>query len=181
MIRVIPLFLCAVLLVAFQLFAEDPVIHSPSLRGGSTVTVPALDQLAADWMDTQMLCNRPSVYNYWGGLKTTGNLTAFEFLTFPPYAQSGSSGEFAVDGEPLAATGSRWYPYQVVRRAVRDGMALESSIRLPFEQRGILCRVLIHNSDAVPRHLKTEASVPRQSTSLPGSRVEQLGEPASSR
>jgi hypothetical protein len=118
------------------------------VRKASSIAVPSLDELAADWMDAKTLCNRPAVHNFWGGLKTTGNLMAFEFLTFPPYSQGGWSGEAVVDGTPVAAEQSRWYPHQVMRRAVRDGVTLESSIRLPFEQQGVLCRLVICNTTA---------------------------------
>jgi hypothetical protein len=39
--------------------------------------VPTLVELAADWMAVKTLRNLPSVNNFAGGLKITGNLTAF--------------------------------------------------------------------------------------------------------
>ena len=103
-------FVCVVLLVTLRLSAEDAALVPPSVRKASSLAVPSLDELAADWMDAKTLCNRPAVHNFWGGLKTTGNLMAFEFLTFPPYSQGGWSGEATADGTPVAAEQSRWYP-----------------------------------------------------------------------
>ena len=71
-------FVCVVLLVTLRLSAEDAALVPLSVRKASSLAVPSLDELAADWMDAKTLCNRPAVHNFWGGLKTTGNLMAFE-------------------------------------------------------------------------------------------------------
>ena len=54
-------------------------------------SVPTLDDLSADWMEASTVRNPPSVNNFWGGLGTTSNLTAFELLTLPPYSQGALS------------------------------------------------------------------------------------------
>ncbi len=144
---------CVVLLLNLHLPAQDTARIPSSVREASPAAVPSLDELAADWMDAKTLRSRPAVYNFWGGIKTTGNLAAFDCLAFPPYSQGGWFGEATVDGEPVAAEQSRWYPYQVERRAVRDGVTLASSIRLPFEQQGVLARLVIRNATAEPRQL----------------------------
>ncbi len=146
-------FVCGLLLVNFRLFAEDAAIVPPSACGASPIAVLSLDELAADWIDAGSLGNHPAVFNFWGGLKTESNLTAFEHLVFPPYSQGGGSAVLSVDGKPIRAEQSRWFPYQVLRRATRDGVILESAIRMPFEQQGLFCRLTATNRNAMPRTL----------------------------
>ena len=154
----VPLFLGRLLAAAAVL----PLVAcaASTFAASAAAEVPSLDQLAADWIEVKTLRNFPATYNYWGGLMSTPNLASFESLFFPPYTQGGSAGELAVDGVALAATQSRWFPYQVVRRAVRDGVMFESSIRLPFEQRGILCRLTLANQASASRSLKLTLALP---------------------
>jgi hypothetical protein len=111
-----------------------------------TTTIPSLDELAGDWMEVATIRNFPSVNNFWGALKTHDNLTTFLYTTFPPYANGGDSGVLTINGKLVTATRSRWYPYQVLRRATVDGVELESAIRMPFEQRGVFCRLTLKNT-----------------------------------
>lgn len=108
--------------------------------------IMSLDDLAGDWMEVASLRNFPSVNNFWGGLKTHPNLTTCLLTTFPPYANGGDSGVLTINGKPVTATESRWYPYQVLRRATVDGVEMESAIRMPFEQRGVFCRLTLKNT-----------------------------------
>ena len=121
------------------------------LGAWAAAAVPSLDELSAEWMDVSTLRNHPSVCNFIGGLKTTGNLTAFDCLTLPPDAQGGSAGELLLDGKPLAAVESRWLPYEVRRRTSVNGVTLESTIRMPFEQPGVLTRLTLRNNASEPR------------------------------
>ncbi|WP_316838211.1 hypothetical protein [Pedobacter nutrimenti] len=107
--------------------------------------VPSLDELSSEWTEVNTLLNFPSVMNFVGGIKTSQNLTAFQDLTLPPYAQGGLSAELLLDGKRLNAEQSMWYPYQVRRKSSVDGVNLESTIRMPFERQGILLRFAISN------------------------------------
>jgi len=109
-------------------------------------TIPTLDDLAGDWMEVNTLRNFPSVNNFWGTLQTNPNLTTFLVATLPPYANGGDSGVLTLNGKQVHATGSRWYPYQVLRRGTMDGVELESAIRMPFEQRGVFCQLILKNT-----------------------------------
>lgn len=53
-----------------------------------TEGIPTLTELGSDWMKISTLRNFPSVMNFAGGLQTTENLTGFQNLAFPPYAQN---------------------------------------------------------------------------------------------
>jgi hypothetical protein len=121
--------------------------------GKAAQDVATLDELAGDWMEVTTIRNFPSVNNFRGALKTHPNLTAFLLTTFPPYANGGDSGVLTINGKPVTATESRWYPYQVLRRATVDGVEMESAIRMPFEQRGVFCRLTLKNTTAKPQTL----------------------------
>lgn len=116
--------------------------------------VPKLNELAADWMEVGALRNFPSVYNFAGGLKASSNLTMVQCLTLPPYAQGGGSAYLLLDGKPFNAEQSKWYPYQVLRRSTVEGVTLESAVRMPMEQTGLLTRLSMKNTSAEPRTLK---------------------------
>ena len=121
--------------------------------GNAAQGVPTLDDLAGDWMEVNTIRNFPSVNNFRGALQTHPNLTTFLHLAFPPYANGGDSGVLTLNGKPVTATGSRWYAYQVLRRATVDGVEMESAMRMPFEQRGVLCRLTLKNTTAKPQTL----------------------------
>jgi hypothetical protein len=154
--------LCKPALMLLLSIAMTPVVmHAemtatiPSNTSGVQVEagVPSLETLAADWMVVATLRNFPSVNNFWGALKTGSNLTEFSMLTFPPFANGGTSGVLSVDGKPVKAVESRWYPYQVLRRTTQNGIEMESAIRMPFEQRGVLCQLTLKNTGTEKRTL----------------------------
>jgi hypothetical protein len=146
-------FVSGILLLNFGLSAEEAALGPSSVCEASPAAVLSLDELAADWIDAGTSGNPPAVFNFWGGVKTEANLTAFECLVFPPYSQGGGSAVLSMDGKPIAAEQSRWFPYQVLRRATRDGIVMESAIRMPFEQQGLFCRLIATNTNATPRTL----------------------------
>jgi len=145
--------LSALLLAPLAWFhaAESTAAHKSTAP--ITTTIPALDELAGDWMEVASLSNFPSVNSFQGALKTHPNLTTSLYTTFPPYANGGDSGVLTMNGKLVTATRSRWYPYQVLRRATVDGVEMESAIRMPFEQRGVLCRLTLKNTTAKPQTL----------------------------
>lgn len=137
--------------------------------------IPSLDELASDWTDVSTLRNFPSVTNFIGGLQTTENLTGFQNLTFPPYAQGGSQpyswelglnaasladdkkeqGECAllVNGKAGIASYSRWLPYEIQRKAVINNVEMSSFIRLPFEEKGVLQKLVLCNKSSKNQHV----------------------------
>lgn len=115
--------------------------------------VPVLDTWAAEWVPTAEIVSFPSVNNFWGALRAPLNLGAFEALSFAPYASLGTSGVLSVNGQLANASESRWYPYQVLRRGTVDGLELNSVLRMPLEQRGLLCRITLRNTSTAARTL----------------------------
>lgn len=86
-------------------------------------------------------------------------------LSFPPYACAGAVGVLLIDGQPVDAGRSRWFPHQLMRSASKDAWEVESTLRMPLVQRGVLCRVSIRNASNAARSvrvtLRSDAGVRR--------------------
>lgn len=100
------------------------------------------------------MLNYPSVMNFIGGVKGSQNITGFQHLTLPPYAQSGLSAELLLDGKTLGAEQSMWHPCELRRKSSVNGVNLESTMRMPFEQQGVFIRLAISNTTKKARTLK---------------------------
>jgi hypothetical protein len=123
-----------------------PLAIAPAILHGADSSpaasgVPTLDELCGDWMRMSDLGINPAINNFWGALQVTDNLLAVTELTFPPFSQGGHSGLLRINGEELKADESRWYAHQILRRARTSGLELESSVRMAFENRGVLFRL----------------------------------------
>lgn len=121
-----------------------------SRQGPSAPTDPgqgvlSLDALSGDWMRMRALGTYPAINNFWGALQVTDNLLAVTELTFPPFSQGQHSGYLRINGEELPADESRWYAYQILRRARTHDLEVESTVRMVFENRGVLFRVKLRN------------------------------------
>jgi hypothetical protein len=133
---------------------------APSREGSSSGTseegILSLDALSGDWMRMRDLGNNPAINNFWGALQVTDNLLAVTELTFPPFSQGQHSGYLRINGEELKADESRWYAYQILRRARTRDLEVESTVRMVFENRGVLFRLKFRNLQSVA--LQTEVS-----------------------
>ncbi len=118
---------------------------APSADGGGH-GVPSLDELAGEWMATGTLLNLPSVNNFHGSLHAGANLLSFTELTFPPLSLGGECARLRLNGVNVQAHESRWYPYQVLRRATVGPLTLQSTLRMGFEQQLVLVELEIANT-----------------------------------
>jgi hypothetical protein len=109
-------------------------------------SIPSLDELAGNWMPMNTLMNQPSVNNFSGAVKSNNNIAGFTCLTIAPFSQGGQSGEMLIDGHEIKATDSKWYPYQVVRRTNNNSLYIETQMRMPFNQQGLLLRAIFQNN-----------------------------------
>jgi hypothetical protein len=134
--------------------------HSSPQKTIKTSAIPSLDELSGKWLEVNTLRSFPTVMNFVGGVQASQNLTAFQNLTVPPYAQGGLSGELLLDGMTINATLSQWHPCQVLRKATVNGVELESTMRMPFEQQGVLIRLRMrnHSNKAQTLHLSIKGS-----------------------
>lgn len=151
------------------------ILLTAPINANNCQSVPSLDELAGEWMDTSTLLNFPSLTNFIGGLQSTQNITAFQNFTVPPFAQMGNlyagwnehltsssalrdtmpnwSCELQVDAKSLKAIYSRWLPYEIQRKANYKEVEITSYMRMPFEQEGVLIEVVLKNSTSFSKKL----------------------------
>ena len=112
----------------------------PGCAGGYTriSRTPDLDELADNWISGSILENRPSVSNFDGSLQTSRNVLGIENFTVPPLAQGSELAGLTLDGEDVPAQDFRWYPYQLLRRTRVQNLQIVTTVRMPFEESGIL-------------------------------------------
>lgn len=116
-------------------------------RGSSdTAQLPTVDDLSGEWMAATDLLHPPSVTNFWGGLKSTSNVLAFDSLTLPPYAQGGETCRLQLGGQDVTAQKSRWYPYQVLRRASAGPIDVDTVATMECEANTVLLQMTFSNS-----------------------------------
>ena len=121
--------------------------------------VMSLDALGGDWMRMRDLGNNPAINNFWGALQVTDNLLAVTELTFPPFSQGQHSGYLRINGEELKADESRWYAYQILRRARTTDLEVESTVRMVFENRGLLFRLRFRNLQSSAQQVEVSADL----------------------
>jgi hypothetical protein len=130
-----------------------PAATLPGAPRASTAppgSVPDLDELAGEWMPAGTLLNMPSASNFHGCLHAGTNLLSFTELTFPPLSLGGECARLSLGGVTVQAHHSRWYPYQVLRRAQMSGFALRSAVRMGFEQPLVLAELAVTNTGSAP-------------------------------
>jgi hypothetical protein len=101
--------------------------------------------LAGNWISGNVIENRPAISNFHGSFLSTQNVLAIECFTVPPLAQGSELAVLLLDGEKLAAQEFRWYPYQVLRRTHAKSLEVLTTLRMPFEEPGVLFSVEITN------------------------------------
>lgn len=107
--------------------------------------IPSLEDLAGGWKASDMVEQLPALSNFHGSLEATRNLLGVQNYTVPPFAQGGEAALLSLNGEAIQAEFFRWFPYQVQRKAEQNGVTIESTLRMPFEDSGMLFRLDIVN------------------------------------
>ncbi len=107
--------------------------------------IPDADDLAAEWCTAAELKSLPSVHNTLGAAATDADILSVSALAFPPLSFGGTSAELLLNGKTVAAQQYRWYPYQILRRGVVEGVEVQTAVALLADQPGVLFRIRIHN------------------------------------
>ena len=118
-----------------------------------------MDELAGDWLTMNSFGSYPALNNFVGSLQVTDDIVAVRHLTFCPFSQAQDSGAIRVNGRPLRATESRWFAYQVLRRNRSGELEAESSVRMVYENRGILFRLKLKNVQRTAQTLQVTAEL----------------------
>lgn len=118
--------------------------------------VPALDELAGEWVAADELPHLPSLRNQWGQAHVNADLTSLSWLALPPFSGGYRTGVLRVDGRVRAADRFRWAPWGVARSSAADGIDIETETRLEYEGAQVLWRILVTNTTDVVRRVDIE-------------------------
>ncbi len=110
------------------------------------VGVLTLDELASDWKTRAELEQFPSIHNFDAELLVNKDFASVSWLASPPFSQGFHSGVFKLNGRVPVADKFKWYPYQSIRSGSADGMAIETINRMVFDDRGVLWRITLSNT-----------------------------------
>jgi hypothetical protein len=125
------------------------------------MSIPTLDDLASQWTETRALCCYPSLSNFVGGVKSSKRLGAFQnFYAVGRGASEQVNGTIYIDDQPVLAQRTRWFAYQILNRAKMNGLEIESSMRMAFEQRELLIRLTLTNTMTHPHRFQLRIDRP---------------------
>ena len=72
-------------------------------------------------------------------------------LSFPPITMTGDTGSLLIDGQAPTLEQTRWFAYQVLRRASAGSLGIETAVRMPYDKRGLLFHIVLTNHGADTR------------------------------
>ncbi|MCP4176424.1 MAG: hypothetical protein GY756_01550 [bacterium] len=117
--------------------------------------IPSLDNLAGEWLSAEKLAQYPTVHNFHGNLQVNKDLLSVSWLLSVPFVQGQHSGTVHINDKVHCADEFKWYPYQAKRRkTTEDGIKIESTVRMVFEDNGVLFRLKFSNADKVSKKLR---------------------------
>ncbi|MBX3256435.1 MAG: hypothetical protein KF862_20025 [Chitinophagaceae bacterium] len=136
-----------------------PIFMSSSVYAQTEKSeVPSLDELSGQWRPTWQDEQTPAISNFHGGMQAGKNVLSITNLIQPPLSQGkhfdgGSIMELYINQKPVITESSKWYPYQVLRKAHSDSCLIETNTRMVFEDAGIVWKLKITNLSTFTRRL----------------------------
>lgn len=127
------------------------ILPSQRASGQSLKNVPSLDELAGKWEIASNLLSLPALNNSLGSGKATWDAVGIGYLSFPPITMTGDTGSLLIDGQAPALEQTRWYAYQVLRRATAGSLGIQTAVRMPYDKRGLLFHIALTNTGAATR------------------------------
>ena len=121
--------------------------------------VPALPALAGDWQSAPAVRSLPALNSTQGSAQAVRDVLALGDLNFPPITMTGDTGGMVVDGHAPVLSQTRWFPYQVLRRATSSELQIETATRMVYEQRGLLFRIAVTNTGTAARSFELTISL----------------------
>ncbi|HEY1787631.1 MAG TPA: hypothetical protein VGJ73_05720 [Verrucomicrobiae bacterium] len=132
-------------------FIFPALLHPEWAAGRLAADVPSLDELAGNWQVASNLLSLPALNNSLGSGKATSDAIGIGNLSFPPITMTGDTGSLLIDGQEPSLEQTRWFAYQVLRRASAGSLGIETAVRMPYEQRGLLFHIVLTNNGAQTR------------------------------
>jgi hypothetical protein len=128
--------------------------------------VPAIDEMAGDWLPMKDVANPPDVNNFHDMLLVNRDLTSF-FCCPEDWLWRNENFRFGyppvrltIAGKEYPATQCRWYPYRALRHNTNcAGFVVQTDTRMINEQRAVLVRIEIINPGLTETNTKLTLSV----------------------
>jgi hypothetical protein len=115
------------------------------------IGVPSLDELAGTWQRASDLASLPAINSTQGSAQCLRDMLSVGNLSFPPITMTGGTGSLRIDGKQPALQQTRWYAYGALRKGTDGRLAIETTVRMVHDQKGLLFRILIRNGAAKAR------------------------------
>ncbi len=125
--------------------------RSQETFGQPSADIPSLDELAGNWQIASNLLSLPALNNSLGSGKAMDDAIGIGFLSFPPLTMTGDTGSLLIDDQAPVLDQTRWFAYQVLRRATAGNLGIETAVRMPYEERGLLFHIVITNNGTTSR------------------------------
>ncbi len=113
--------------------------------------VPDLNELAGNWQDAAKVRCLPAINSTQGSAQAVRDVLALGNLSFPPITMTGDTGRLLIDDVSPTVSRTRWFPFQILRQAAAENLAIETATRLVYEQKGVLFHVAITNTGSASR------------------------------
>lgn len=113
--------------------------------------IPSLVELAGDWQKAAEVRCLPAINNLRGSAQVLREALAVGNLSFPPITMTGDTGALLIDGRPPVVDQTRWFPYQVLRRASAGDIGVETAVRMVYDSNCLLFHVVLTNRGAAVR------------------------------
>ncbi|MDE3059310.1 MAG: hypothetical protein KGJ59_15280, partial [Bacteroidota bacterium] len=118
--------------------------------------IPSLDDLAGTWQNVAGLRSLPAVNSAQGSAQAVNDVLAIGKLSFPPITMTGTTGSLAIDGVKQKFEQSQWYPYQILRKGIAGNIEVETSVRMLYDQEGLLFHIVVTNRASVKKTFQLE-------------------------
>ena len=133
--------------------------------------VPTLESLASQWLDAAQLAHMPTLHNFHEmaacapdliGVNYNPGEQLFDWPTGPRWFRYRTLPliELTIDGVKHESQTCRWQPYQAVRKASFDGLAVETAVWLQFEGPGLLYAIHVVNESQQTKQPKLVLTIP---------------------
>ncbi|MGH7950504.1 MAG: hypothetical protein ACREFE_01085 [Limisphaerales bacterium] len=119
----------------------------------------SLEELAGDWEMVSNLLSLPALNDSLGSAKEAHDALAVGDLSFPPITMTGDTGSLFVDGNVPTLEQSRWFAYQALRTASAGNLKIETAVRMPYEQRGLLFHIALTNDGTAARNFELKINL----------------------
>src|ERR1035438_9324918 len=110
--------------------------------------VPSLNDLAGDWQHAAEVRSLPALNSPLGSAQAVRDVLAVGKLSFPPITMTDDTGALLIDGQAPVLEQTRWFPYQVLRKAAAGYLVVETATRMTYDERGLLFHILCTNKRA---------------------------------